>query len=326
MEANQDLVPNVDESLKLLQNLPTMELCERKKVILRLAKNPSPFVRQRALNIGSVLLSDEELVDFLRNESDDVVRNTGLEIFKIKGQRCFSLMVSLLKEEDKDVALQALLILDSMSTPRAVEPILELIRKTDDLNLLQAAIIAIGRIGDERVIPELVKFLYSEPWLQIAAISALGEIRSAKAVPYLRQFLNSSPLNSIAMEALARIGGEDVYQCLEKNWISKRDSTDNEIMLELLVYVAEGLEEVNSAIPEMAKKLLVLFEDEDSKICSLSARLAIALNFETLFSKAIKILERSENLPERMPICYLKRKNFLKGFLSSKEPLFSWGI
>jgi HEAT repeat protein len=319
-------IPDIEESLKLLQVLPTMKIAERRTAINRLARNPSPYVRQRALQMGSVLLSEEHLVEFLRNEADDVARNIGLEMLKLRGQKTFSLIVHLLKDKDPDVVLQAILILDSMRTPRALEPLRAILLSTNDLNLVQTAIVAIGHIGDERVIPDLTRYLDEDPWLQMAAIAAMGELRSRKSIPVLKKYLKVPLLETIAAEALARIGGKTVFTCLAGHWLDNGESLDAEFVMGLLVYVAEGLSSQCPNVCGLSDRAAEQLKSSNSKLRSFSARLLLALNIENCFGPAVKVLEDSNDLPERLPVCLKNNHRLLVWLLEAKDPLYGWGI
>lgn len=79
-----------EESIEILNNIPQLPLNDRARAVCKLFRNPSPGIRQRALNIGAAVLTDDQLVDFIRNDADDVIRNAGLEILKLRGSRTFS--------------------------------------------------------------------------------------------------------------------------------------------------------------------------------------------------------------------------------------------
>ncbi|MGH9363513.1 MAG: HEAT repeat domain-containing protein, partial [Thermoanaerobaculia bacterium] len=174
--ATPDRGPTWDECMELLARLPALPLEARVEALERLMRNPSPGIRDRALRIGAAILSDEQLVDYLRNEPDAVLRNAGLEIFKLRGGRSFPLAVRLLKDPETDVVLQAVLILGHLRDPRALAP-LRAVLEHPDANVVQMAIVAIGKLGDARSVPDLLPFLAADAWLQLAAVQALGDLR-----------------------------------------------------------------------------------------------------------------------------------------------------
>lgn len=319
-------IPDINESLRLLQILPSMDIEERRAIIDRLARNPSPYVRQRALHMGSVLLPEEQMVDYLRNDADDIERNIGLEMLKMRGQKALPLAVSLLKDSDPDIVLQAILILDSMRSPLALEPLRFILHTTDDLNIMQAAIVGIGHIGDERVIPDLERYLDSNPWLQLAAISAMGEIRSLKTVPRLMELLNVPFLETVSAEAMARIGGVDVFTSLAGHWLDHQETLDSEFMLGLLVYVSEGLTAPPPNIEGLSEVVQEKMNSSSRKEGCLSARLLLAMDEVPYVSKAIGVLEKCQDLPGMLPTCLKERYHLLIWLLEAKDPVYSWGL
>ena len=74
--------PSWEECMEILDQLPALPVEERIVALERLVRNPSPGIRERALRIGSALLSDDQLISYLRDDADAALRNAGLEIFK----------------------------------------------------------------------------------------------------------------------------------------------------------------------------------------------------------------------------------------------------
>ena len=179
--------PSWEECMELLEKLPSLPLDLRAEAIERLARNSSPGIRERALRAGAAVFTDEQLTEYLRNDSDAVLRNLGLEVFKLRGGRSFGVALRLLKDVDPDVVLQAVLILDHVRDPRALEPLRGALTHPDP-NVIQAAILAIGRLGNARSIPDLLPFLAGDPWLQMASVQALRAI----GTPQARQTLDEA--------------------------------------------------------------------------------------------------------------------------------------
>ena len=229
-----------EAATRLLEGLSALPSAQRAGAIERLVRIPSPGIRERALRLGASLLPEARLVEHVRNDADATLRNAGLEMLKLRGARSFAVALRLLNDADEDVALQAILILDHLRDPRALEP-LRAILASPDLNLAQAAIVAIGKLGNARSVPDLLPFLDGDPWLQMAAVQALGDLRSARAVPPLRQLFADLMLSSIAVEAVARIGGLAAYRALAEHWQRHGPQLDADSVLGLLAHVLEGL-------------------------------------------------------------------------------------
>src|SRR5512140_233246 len=173
-----------DEGFKRFVDARDLPADLQRETLEELFRNASGDLRQRALRAGSVLLPEDVLVSYLRNGADDVLRNAGLEMLKLRGRRAFSTAVALLDDGDGDVVLQSVLVLDSLRDPRAwphLRPLLE----HDDANVVQATIMAAGHLAGVTASRDLVPFLSADPWLQMAATQALGDLRSTSAVPHL---------------------------------------------------------------------------------------------------------------------------------------------
>lgn len=238
-----------DGAMRLLEALPAMPLGERGAQVELLVHNSSPGIRERVLHLGANLLPEERLAEHLRNDHDAVLRNAGLEMLKLRGARSFQLGVRLLADPDPDVVLQAVLLLDHLRDPRALAPLRAMLGH-GDLNVAQAAILAIGRLGDGRSVPDLLPFLDADPWLQMAAVQALGDLRSRRAAAALARMLGDPVTGAIAAEALARIGGATACRALAAHWLAQTGPLDDAALLGLLAHALEGLPRSRAALAD----------------------------------------------------------------------------
>jgi HEAT repeat protein len=271
-----------DGAMRLLEALPGMPLGERGAQVELLVRNPSPGIRERVLHVGANLLPEERIAEHLRNDHDAVLRNAGLEMLKLRGARSFQLAVRLLADPEPDVVLQAVLLLDHLRDPRAIEP-LRAVLGHGDLNVAQAAILAIGRLGDGRSIPDLLPFLDADPWLQMAAVQALGDLRSRRAVADLARMLGDPVIGGLAAEALARIGGLTACRALAALWLSQSGQLDDAALLGLLAHALEGVPRSRAGVadrPAIARLLASLagrLADASPEIRAAAARCVLAL-------------------------------------------------
>ena len=268
--------PSWEECMELLEKLPTLSLEGRATAIERLARNSSPGIRERALRAGAAVFTDEQLTTYLRNDSDAVLRNLGLEVFKLRGGRSFAVSLRLLKDGDPDVVLQAVLILDHLRDPRALEPLRGVLTHPDP-NVIQAAILAIGRLGNARSIPDLLPFLAADPWLQMAAVQALGDLRSPVAIKPLTELLTDLLAGSMAAEAIARIGGATAFRVLASHWMLYSEQLEAEEVLGLLAHVLEGLSGLPAPFPGLAESLAGRLDDPALEVRTSAARCLLSL-------------------------------------------------
>lgn len=119
-------------------------------------------------------------------------------IAKIGGREAESAIVGLLADGDPAIIKQAIHSLGVMKSQAAVQPLLEMVAKRDiflkSLHLKVEALQAIGRIGDKRATPYLLRLLDKSPWfarskweeLKISVAEALGKLNDEKALPALK--------------------------------------------------------------------------------------------------------------------------------------------
>ncbi len=319
-------VPTWEECMELLEQLPELPLDSRVESIERLIRNPSPGIRERALRLGAAVLTDEQLTQYLRNDPDAALRNAGLEIFKLRGNRSFPLVIRLLKDAEPDVVLQAVLILDHLRDPRALGP-LRAVLDYPDANVVQAAIVAIGKLGDARSVPDLLRFLEADAWLQMAAVQALGDLRSPSAVGPLAALLPDLMVGSMAAEAVARIGGARAFRVLALHWLAFRDQVEDDAMLGLLAHVLEGLPRP-PAVPEgFREPLAERLGDPAVEVSAAAARCLLALGASRWDDAALAALAAAPGLDaERLPAALARRRDLLASLLAAPGRSKEWGL
>ncbi|MBN2383559.1 HEAT repeat domain-containing protein [bacterium] len=315
------------ESITLLEKLPFETLESRCNIIISLARNSSPWIRQRALMMGATLLSSEQLVSFLRDEADDVLRNIGLEILKHRGSSSLPLALELLRDNDPDVVLQAILIIDHIRDPRALEALRPLLKHQNE-NIIQSAIIAIGHIGDERVVSDLLPFLTADIWLQMAAIQALGDLRSPQAIKSLQALLSDMMIGPLVAESLARIGGFRVFRAIAHYWLEYYIQVDLETTLSLLTHILEGLHRFPSEILSLRQLLESLLNNAKKQVQNQAARCLLAHGPGSTDKCALDILATSMNEYKQgqLPACLAHRKDLCSYLIANDGTLFQWGL
>ena len=313
------------ECIELLDRLPSMPIEERIDAIERLIRNPSPGIRSRSLRMGAAAIPDERLKEYLRSDADDVLRNAGLEMLKMRGNRGFSLTLMLLKDDDPDVVLQAVIVLNHLRDPRALEPLRSALHHPDP-NVVQEAIVAIGQIGDARAIPDLIGFLDADSWLQMAAVQALGNLRSPVAVPHLKRLLTDFMAGPLAAEALARIGGLNAFRALSGHWLRFRNEVDNETTLGLLAHVLEGLPRPPQPPEGLIEALDELLESDQENLRVAVARSLLALETGTHDAEAVVQVASFHREAAVLPACIHHRKDLIGHLLAQPGVQRAWGF
>jgi HEAT repeat protein len=311
--------------MALLDQLPSLPGEARVAAIERLIRNSSPVIRERALRTGAAVVSDERLESYLREEADDVLRNAGLEMLKMRGPRAIGLAVRLLRDKDADVVLQAVLALGHVRDLRSLEPLRAALNH-EESNVVQAAIEAVGKLGDARAIPDLLPFLEGDPWLQLATIQALGDLRSPAAVGPLTKLLTDLMVGQLAAESLARIGGAKAFNALAKHWLRFREDSDTETMVGLLAHVLEGLSSAPRHQDALRASLAEVLAGAEDGSRLAAGRGLLALGAGPQDAQALELLRDGPADPSVLPACLAKRKDLVPELLSQPGKARSWGF
>lgn len=253
----------------LLDRLLEVDVDDQLAILERALRRGEPALRRRALGLGAAVLSDRRLLTFLRDDADDVRRNAGLEMLKLRCSRAFGLAVALLDDDDTDVVLQAVLALGHLRDLRALEPLRRALGH-DDPNVRQEAIIALGQLGHPAAVPDLVPFLDGDPWLAAPAIEAFGRLGDSAAVPHLARRLDDPLLGPFVRDSLVRIGGVGAFEALARDWLERAagageaelEADELAERLRQLIHVAERLPGAPPALPGLERALAALAGDE----------------------------------------------------------------
>ncbi len=311
------------EDLQALKAVSRIDPADQPALIERLLRNPSPAIRGPAVRLGAALLSDDRITSYLRDGTDDVLRNAGLEMLKSRGSQAVSLGVSLLSDRDGDVVLQAVLLLDHLRDPRSLEPLRGALSHPNP-NVVQAAILAIGHLGHAGAVGDLLRFLHSDLWLQMAAIEALGDLRAQEAVVPLSELLRDTIVESLAAESLARIGGSDAFRRLVIHWVESNGERDTQ--LELIAHVLEGASDPPRS-PAGARQLLkakMRGDDRGSRVSA--ARCLLALGPSDADQDALAVLADAWVDRGTLPSCLRRRADLVRELLVAGGIRRGWGF
>ncbi|PWT94081.1 MAG: hypothetical protein C5B54_00595 [Acidobacteria bacterium] len=313
-----------EQCMEILDAIPAMPVEQRRESVAKLIRNPSPGIRQRAIQVGAQLLPDEQLVTYLRNSSDDVVRNSGLEILKEKGKDAVPLALKLLGDEDPDVVLQAVLVLDHSHDQHVLEPLRKALQHNNP-NVVQAVITAIGHLEDPAALSDILPFLKGGSLLGVAAIEAAGHLRNPDAVAPLKKILRDSVLAPLAAESLARIGGPVAFRALAQHWMGERRKLELDTILDLMTQVAKNLKRPPREVPELRTQLAILLHSDSVQLRKAAATCLLSLGPGEQDEDALNVLA-TEADSFVVPIVLEHRKDLVPMLLKQKSPLGTWGI
>jgi HEAT repeat protein len=245
----------------------------------------------------------------------------------ICGNHTFYSDLHLMNDENPDVVLRTVQVLDHLKDPRALEALRSLLSHPDH-SVVRAAIIAIGHLGDDRTVSDLVTFLDGEPWLRIAAIQALGNIRSPLSAAPLARLLKDPLTGPLAAEALARVGGTSALRSLAGHWIKFHRETDTEMFLGLLAHVIEGITRKSPKIAGLKEAILPRLDSPSAIVRTYAARCLLALGPGPGDKKAISIIAESvsESDSRILPACLKNRSDLIVRLLKKQGPEQIWGF
>jgi HEAT repeat protein len=181
---------------------------KRDALILESLGDGSPAVREIAVAWAARCLAPTALVPLIADEADSVRRNAALAALERQGPFALPAVAALTAAADPDLAMFACLVLGSLGS-RAAGPALLRAVARPEINVVQAAAEALGRLRLPEAVLPLSRLLSSEPWLQLAAADALGAVGDPAAVQPLLALIPDSFVAIPALEALRRIGSAE---------------------------------------------------------------------------------------------------------------------
>jgi len=307
-----------------LARVSALPPAERAALLARLLHSPTSDIREPALRIGATVLTPDQIVTFLREAADDTLRNAAVEMLKAQGRDAVPLAIELLSDRDGDVVLQAVLVLDHVRDPRALEP-LRCALAHANLNVVQAAIVAIGHVGTRAVVDDLVPFLRRDPWVQMAAIEALGDLRAPEAISQLEGLLGDAFLGPLAADAIARIGGAAAYRLLAERWVSGSAGDADDAVAQRLAHVAEGLVTAPPHVAGVYERLIGLL-GMGADAAHAAARCLLASGPGGADAPALAELVRGWQDHATLPACLRRRHDLIAPLLTYGDRRRSWGF
>lgn len=300
-----------------------LEHDDRRELLLTMIRAGGNDLRERALRIGAETLPESMLVSMLRDEEDDVVRNAGLEMLKLRGRRSSAAAMTLLEDGDTDVILQGVLLVDAIGDPRAWVHLRPLLQHEDE-NIVQAVITAAGHLGSRATAVDILPFLDRGFWLQLAALAALGNLRSRLPVARIAALLPDADLRDAAAEALARIGGVAAARALSDHWRENDDDLDAQQWLPLL---AQALAEAEASlrVPDLRARLAPYLDSSSPEVAAAAAASLLSLGAGEDDGRALDVLAANAHERAGLPPCLARRFDLAEWLIAAPQPQRDWG-
>jgi twitching motility protein PilT len=195
---------------------------ELRRLVFWLLRSPELDVRRQALEIAAELGDPDDdlwpsMLELLRDE-DWWVRERVVEVLvEIGGHKLTPWVAQLLEDESGVLRRHAVEILMRLRDPRALGALLRCAREDEDWWVRERAVEALGEGGDSRVVPHVIKLAASDSELLGAALIALGKLGDDRGLPLVRRGLvhDDPGVRRQALRASASLGGDACLSAVE---------------------------------------------------------------------------------------------------------------
>lgn len=195
-----------------LSALRALGLPEAIPEFIRLLDDPSPAVRERAVDLLGEYGASEAVAALaarLRDGEPNVRGAAARALGRLKATEAVPRLIELLRDADRDARRSAMRALERLRVPSAAGEILKLLEDPEVL-VRQDAVHRLAGLGAREAIPAVVKLL-GDRALRQSAIYALGALEAREAAPALREFLRDADpyVRRQAALALRQMGLEE---------------------------------------------------------------------------------------------------------------------
>jgi HEAT repeat protein len=204
----EDVTARVEEERRIAE-----DLSRHVESVSGLMGDADPRVRQMAVSTlahhGSAVV--ETLVHTLREQHRDLsVLSSALDLLSVSDIDIVEPVIGFLEDEDTNLRIQAALILGQRRDRRATPALIAHLRD-EDVNVRFHVIESLGRLHAAEASEALTEIaLEHDFFLAFPAIQALTEIGNTLAAPHLVPLLADGMLRAPVIEALGKLGDEDV--------------------------------------------------------------------------------------------------------------------
>ena len=151
----------------------------------------------------------EPLIKGLQHEDKDMRILSANTLGRIRAHEVVPMLLEALEDENTNVVYNVVECLGDIGDPRAVPPLMTLLKNHPDDWVHVATLEALGKIGDQRVV-ELLLSLVKDELVVDPLINALGALGDSRAIPLLSSYLKDKDrdIRELAIKALASIWEE----------------------------------------------------------------------------------------------------------------------
>ncbi len=233
------------------------------------------------------------------------VRDRLLESLKEFGQSLLEPTIALMWDPDPGIRLAALILGSHYEDPRVVDAVTGLL-DDEDWWLRLTAIETLGRIGDRRVVPRLIKTL-ADDTIRWASIEALGLLKDPRATQPILELLKNDQADTrlAALMALEQLGQADILPTLEKLAVEDpiRGVRDRAIELHTKISSRQGLKSKEGELAEKAVHILATSKVTELEKFLVETREKGASDFHLAVGAAPTLRIHGELIALDAPLC-----------------------
>ena len=154
---------------------------------------------------------------------EDSRKNVVWSLGRIGDKRAFNVLMDGLKNGDPELKFYCIRAFEGVEDKRVVSTFIKMLESVEEIEVPSLGVksvkpyiaIALGEIGDDRVVPALTQMLkHKDHWYRYTAAKALGQIKSKEALHSLVPLAERG--ESMAVKAIGKIGGDEGVEVLEK--------------------------------------------------------------------------------------------------------------
>lgn len=204
------------------------------RMLIPALKAESEYSRRAAVEVLNEICdpsSIKELLDAIRDEDWWVRARAGDALADIGGPKVVDAVLELINDKDEDIRRTSIEILNSTKDERAVD---QLMKATDDNDwwVRERAIDALSQIGNKKAVPKLVDMLGRDTKTDSVLVRALGKIGDDTVIDNIVPLLKSEDKNVKieVMRTLAHLASEKRADSLKSVLAKIKQSSDADLV------------------------------------------------------------------------------------------------
>ncbi|MBA4374458.1 MAG: hypothetical protein C0402_16535 [Thermodesulfovibrio sp.] len=189
---------------------------------------------------------------------DSYLRNTAMIMLRDIGPVTVPFLYPLLNDKDDDVRKFSIDLMIDIQFDVDAEKIVPML-KDPNANVRASAAKALGLLGFQEAVPQLVAILSDEEWVCFSALEALGALRDEAAVAPIVALLtgDSVTIRYAAIETLGKIGSPLAQGALEQH-MQTADDMEKAAALKSLLQIG-----ITPTVPGTVDLLISMFREGD---------------------------------------------------------------